>query len=736
MNIDNTLDRFDAQWRSGQLPDINEFVEGVSDTEFRSMLPELIAIDMEYRWRIADQSTRNQISANIEQLVSATEKPEDLGSCPTLKDYLNRWPILADDITALATLVAEEYRVRHRWGDRPSFDELAKRFGAHPEIVEALSRVQQELDSDSSPGETENRSSTTVELFEKAKLGNQPAMLGRYKLVKLVGEGGMGEVWLAEDTQLDRAVALKIPRLTGQSEEVINRFVNEAKSAAVLRHPGICPVYDTGEIDGKPFMTMAYIEGQVLDQYWDKTRAKHVEFGIDALVASQFSKIADAISAAHEAGIVHRDVKPSNVIVDRDENPIVTDFGLAHRKRSAAEVQITRTGDMFGSPAFMSPEQVEESREITAATDIYSLGVTLFRCLTGQLPFAGSVGMTMAKIVRDEPPLPSSIRPEVDREVEQLCLKMLAKRPAERPSSMREVADQLSIIAERLGGGKKLTSLANQRAARTRTNRWLIVTGAAILVVALLAIGYSQLPFLWSDDQQINEEQIEYEYVAGPWINMFRGDELEGWTPVEYLDLPGGGSTNVYWVVDERATLRLNPVVRDSVPNTDNPTVITKEKFENYEFQFSYVAYHATRFRIFPRVYASQIENRELKQDVGFYVTIDQLGGDRISGSIIDAVKDEPLVTSSADPQFGGLHTMTIEVIGSKLNVRIRSARQNQEDGKDPVVAEYDLADTPGFALEPGQIAITMNVQEMMVRMMRIRKLNRQPVETEVSSEQ
>ena len=731
MNTENALDRFDTQWRSGKLPEIEHYIEGANDQECREVLPELIAIDLEYRWRISDQSTRNQISANIEQLVKATQRPDDLGSSPMLEAYFKRWPALKSDDATVATLVAEEYRARHRWGDRPGQDEYVKRFGDSPAIVDALNKMQQELDSDSSPGETQQNPSSTIELFERAHANQQPAMFGRYKLIKLVGEGGMGEVWLAEDTKLERAVALKIPRLIEEGQEFIDRFINEAKSAAILRHPGICPVYDAGEIDGKPFMTMAYIEGPTLDQFWDIARHKNSENVVDALIAEQFSGIADAINAAHDAGIVHRDIKPGNVIIDRDDHPIVTDFGLAHRKRSAAEVQITRTGDMFGSPAFMSPEQVEESREITAATDIYSLGVTLFRCLTGQLPFAGSVGLTMVKIIRDDPPLPSSMRPEVDRELEQLCLQMLAKKPQQRPRSMREISDQLSNIAKRLAAGRKLKSLATKNADRLRTRRWVLGSVTGLMIIALVAFAYTQLPKLWTAAGDSQQEHVEYEYVPGAWINMFRGDDLEGWTPVEYLDLPKVNSTSAYWTVDERATLRLNPVVRDARPGSSMPTIITNEEFKNYEFQFSYVAYHATRYRIYPRVYQSQVNNRELKQNVGFYVTIDQLGGDRISGSIIDAQRDAPLVTSAASPNFGGLHTMTVEVIEGKVTVRIRSARQEQVDGKDPIVAEYDFGDSAEFGWEPGKIAIAMNIQEMMVRMMRIRKLKKQRVEKE-----
>jgi serine/threonine protein kinase len=209
--------------------------------------------------------------------------------------------------------------------------------------------------------------------------------LGRYEILRRLGQGGMGTVYLAQDTQQDREVALKVPRLDrGPSAQVRERFLREAKAAATLDHPNICSVYDAGEIDGVLFATMAFIDGRPLTELI-RAGKRLPERAVAVLVR----KLARALAAAHEKGVVHRDLKPANVLLTLQNEPVITDFGLALRL-GQEEARLTGEGAVLGTPAYMPPEQVNgETAAMGPACDIYSLGVLLYELLTGRLPFEG-----------------------------------------------------------------------------------------------------------------------------------------------------------------------------------------------------------------------------------------------------------------------------------------------------------------------------------------------------------
>lgn len=268
---------------------------------------------------------------------------------------------------------------------------------------------------------------------------------GRYRIIRTLGAGGMGTVYLAWDTHLERQVALKTPRFSEDPNgEQMQRFFREARSAGNLRHPNICPIYDFGEINGKHFITMAYIEGHSLSALINPDKPVP-----EPQILILIRKLALALQAAHEKGIVHRDLKPANIMVDTSDEPIIMDFGLAQQTTGANDIRLTQTGNILGTPAFMSPEQAEgETDKIGPATDQYSLGVILFEMLTGQLPFQGSVLSVMRQIVNKEPPCPTQLRPETDPRIEAVCLKMMAKAPSDRFPSLKAVADELSSILE------------------------------------------------------------------------------------------------------------------------------------------------------------------------------------------------------------------------------------------------------------------------------------------------
>jgi serine/threonine protein kinase len=267
---------------------------------------------------------------------------------------------------------------------------------------------------------------------------------GRYQIVRLLGKGAMGAVYLAYDTQLHRHVALKTPSIE-HSPQTIERFLREARSAAQLRSPYLCPIYDVGQLAGTYYLSMAFVDGQPLSRVLAQGLLKTVDE-----VVSVTKKVARGVQKAHDAGIIHRDLKPDNIMIDQDGEPVVMDFGLA--RRVFDDVQVTMSGAMIGTPGYMSPEQVNgDPKLIGPATDIYSLGVVLFQMLAGRLPFQGSLTAVLRQIGSDPPPLPSLFNQSLSKDspLEQICLKMIAKLPEDRFASMNEAAAALEALTLR-----------------------------------------------------------------------------------------------------------------------------------------------------------------------------------------------------------------------------------------------------------------------------------------------
>ena len=293
--------------------------------------------------------------------------------------------------------------------------------------------------------ETAAPSSSADAAAAKSAADSGPAgrMFGRYRIGRILGRGAMGTVYLAEDTQLRRQVAIKIPHFEGEEVgESLERFYREARAAATLRHSNICPVHDVGEIDGKHFISMAYIEGRSLAELIKQETRQS-----DRQILIAVRKLAQALQEAHDHGIVHRDLKPANIMVDKKGEPLIMDFGLARHTRHDGDIRITRSGALVGTPAYMSPEQVEgDYDKVGSASDQYSLGVILYEMLTGQLPFRGSIALVLGQIVTKAPTPPSQSRLDLDPRIEAVCLKMMAKISSDRFASLNAVADELAAI--------------------------------------------------------------------------------------------------------------------------------------------------------------------------------------------------------------------------------------------------------------------------------------------------
>ncbi|MEN0109171.1 MAG: serine/threonine-protein kinase, partial [Planctomycetota bacterium] len=268
-----------------------------------------------------------------------------------------------------------------------------------------------------------------------------PVRVGRFLLRERLGVGGFGAVWRARDPELDRDVALKLPRRAGLAPHEAEMFFREARAAAQLAHPGIVSVYEVGRDDapdgtGAIYLVNELVAGEPLSQWMREGRPGA------RLAAAIVADIADALHAAHEQGVIHRDLKPSNVMLDRSGvggettrvappgfgRPRLMDFGLA--KRDAGEATITTDGQVLGTPAYMSPEQASgRVAWVDRRTDVYSLGVVLFRLLTGELPFRGSATSQIQQRQTDDPPPPRRLDPSAPRDLETVCLRGSVRVP-------------------------------------------------------------------------------------------------------------------------------------------------------------------------------------------------------------------------------------------------------------------------------------------------------------------
>ncbi len=273
---------------------------------------------------------------------------------------------------------------------------------------------------------------------------DMPAQLGCYRIKQRLGGGGMGAVYLVENTELQRDEALKVPHFeSGGDPAVRERFLREARAAAKLDHPNLCPIYAVGVIDGIYFLTMRLLPGKPLSAY---TGQQHPPRAALKIVV----KLAQALEHAHGKGVIHRDLKPGNIMLCPGTGPTVLDFGLA-KQIQQPDQKLTQTGMAMGTPGYMPPEQVKgELDRIGPLSDVYSLGVILFELLTGQLPFRGSMAEVMGQILFAAAPLPSQVHSGLSPTLDALCGKAMAKAPEERYASMKDFAAALADVLRTL----------------------------------------------------------------------------------------------------------------------------------------------------------------------------------------------------------------------------------------------------------------------------------------------
>jgi serine/threonine protein kinase len=381
-----------------------------------------------------------------------------------------------------------------------------------------------------------------------------PRPLGKYVLVRLLGQGAMGVVYEALDTALDRKVALKLmlpsPNV-GPDESALEEafFVNEAQMCARLaKHPHIVTIYEAGVLEGRRFIAMEFLSAKPLTE-WAKERRPSLR----SLVAI-LRDVARAVHHAHEGGVLHRDLKPKNVLIDAQGRPVVTDFGMAKRADGTGK-STTSAGTVVGTPSYMSPEQAQGLKRIDRRTDVYSLGAMLYEMLTGKPPFPGEMTIVaLMKIVQDAIPTPSAVSPEwaaatLDKSIETTCMKALSKIPDDRFPTAAVFADQL---------GAWLGDSTQQRARRPAapaplpappsSRRTLVgaVAGLLLLAGAAAFLGPPTKPPAGPPVELLGRVDPSRDAVSGTWtlekgLLVSAGDGLSRieipWRPAEDYEL-------------------------------------------------------------------------------------------------------------------------------------------------------------------------------------------------------
>ncbi len=481
------------------------------------------------------------------------------GDATPVEDYLHRHPDLIDRPEEALDLIYQEIVLRQEAGQAPGLEEYQRRFPRWAEQLADQFEVHRAIESSEQ---------ATPRMGDRPPSGRGPdaepagKVVAGCKVLEGLGRGGMGVVYRARQPGLNRDVALKMI-LAGAhaSPAATARFRAEAEAVARLQHPNIVQVFRLGEHDGLPYLVLEYVPGGTLARALDGTPMP------PRRAAETAEVLARAMHHAHGQGVVHRDLKPGNVLLAADGTPKVADFGLA--KLLEGGEPLTPTGDVVGTPSYMAPEQAGGPARVGPAADVYALGAILYEMLTGRPPFRAETAQeTLRQVVSEEPVPPGRLRPRLSRDLETICLKCLEKAPAKRYASAEALADDLRryldsrpILARRIGPVGRLARWAGRRPAVAA----LTAAVALLAVLGVIGLGWSS-----RNDRRLRLQAEERRVEAEENLAQARQVVDEMYTKVA-ADLEGRPGMDAYQRTLLEKALRFYD--RFALPKSGDPAV-------------------------------------------------------------------------------------------------------------------------------------------------------------------
>ena len=348
------------------------------------------------------------------------------------------------------------------------------------------------LDAENAPSGSHVRRKPIVPMADASS-----SWIGKYRIIELVGEGAMGVVYRAQDSVLDRTVAIKVMNESiARQDDLRKRFLHEAQAAGSLQHPNVVCIYDLGEADGHLFIAMEFIQGVDLERLIELGEPLSLQARLDIII-----DVLTGLAFAHKRGIVHRDIKPANIRVGEDGRAKIMDFGVAHLASSS----MTSTGSILGTPTYMAPEQITEGKT-SPATDIFAVGAVLYQLLASMRPFEAPILQNLLfKIVTENPRPLSELMPGLPPALDHIVQKAMAKDPAQRYSNALDMANDLTSVRSKLSGPSYPASVSlsasiagafeqSRKTSRRRATKFAFMGGGAIAAISVIAMAWSKFP--------------------------------------------------------------------------------------------------------------------------------------------------------------------------------------------------------------------------------------------------